>query len=152
MQIGEDQDYFKPGDTVNFYINDNDLAQPTVNQKTTVMWYLDSGSDVTQGQNINLANGQLDDMAVGGESWDLLCVVFSTSTNHMRYAPHGMISSDTPLVRASVQVTVANDEGDEDGDRLVTGVDPVTGIIRIFGDVQGQDGDSDLNDGRLRDH
>ena len=133
---GEDQDYFKPGDKVNFYINDNDLAQPTVNQKTTVMWYLDSGSDVTQGQNINLANGELNNVGVGSG------VVFSTSTNstpHMRYAPHGMISSDTPLVRASVQVTVANDGGDENGDRLVTGVDPVTGIIRIFGDVQGQD-------------
>ena len=135
---GEDQDYFKPGDTVNFYINDNDLAQPTVNQKTTVVWYLDSGT-VTQGQNINLANGELDDQDSGA--------VFSTSTKHMRYAPH----DDTPLVRDSIQVTVGNDGGSDNGDRLVTGVDPDKGIIRIFGDVVGQaandqNGDGDFDD------
>ena len=144
---GEEQDYFKPGDTVNFYINDNDLAQPTVNQKTTVVWYLDTGT-VTQGQSLNLANGELN-----GNLLD--SVVFSTSTpqktSHMRYAPNGMVSDDTPLVRASIKVDVDNESDDDNGDRLVTGADPDTGIIRIFGNVAGQpamdvDDDGDLDD------
>ena len=139
--IGEEQDYFKPGDTVDFYINDDDLAQPTVNQKTTVVWYLDSvAPTVSQGETLNLANGQIGGDAVG--SGGLRNVVFSTSTpqktSHERYAPNGILSPDTPLVRASVSVTVDNELNGDDGDRLVTGADPAEGTIRIFGDVEGQ--------------
>ena len=128
---GEEQDYFKPGDTVDFYINDDDLARPTVNQRTTVIWQLNTASaTVSQGQTLNLADGEIDGALAG---------VFSTSTPHETFAPNGMLSGTTPLVRASVTVTVADDYAGNNGDRLVTSADSDTGTIKIFGDVDGQD-------------
>ena len=142
----EEKDFFKPGDTVNFYINDDDLAQLTVNQKTTVTWYLDAGANVAAGATLNLANGEIGGNAIGESTGGLDGAVFSTSTAHKRYAPNGFLSQDTPLAKTPT-VSVGEDRGDGgDGDRLVTSTDVNRGIIKIFGPVDGGNAVRDSDD------
>ena len=110
--IGEEKDYFKPGDTVNFYLMDDSLALPTSNQKTTVTWALGPLSGNGTGQIDGRAEFSLVTGMVEGRITDNLAQenFNSTSSKWAQYAPVGDAAA-TPLVGAPT-ITVYVDDGD----------------------------------------
>ena len=110
---GEEKDYFKPGDTVDFYLMDDSLALPTSNQKTTVTWALGSnigqeGGPIPARDEFSLVTGVVGsvfDEALAQDNFN------STSSKWAQYAPGGDAGA-TPLVGAPT-VTVYEDDGQE---------------------------------------
>ena len=153
----EQQDFYRPGVTVDFYLKDPDLALPTGNRTATVTFTVPSGT-VTGGNGFTLivppdplngdpsgtyapqigTNGTttaetgfgagVADNGVSDET------TFMANEHWMGY----MGTADTPLDGTPV-VTVRNaDQPGQNGNRLVTSSNPETGVFAIFENVNGR--------------
>ena len=114
------KDFFKPGDTANFFLKDSGLAEPTTIRQTTVTWSLDAagaGQDVEIGDVLSLVTGEITDRF--GDSADTFSTTTDSLTAHAGYAPAGDASA-TPL----------------DGDPVVK----VNGAKRAIDSVDASDG------------
>ena len=148
----EQKDFYKPGDTVNFYLKDPDLRELPVNSRTTVKFTLavgnnwdtndvvslagtnDPNDDPDSGYDRSPTGGDTDSGALGGG--------VSTSTRYVNYAPGGDPGA-TPLV-GRPDITVRNaDQRGQDGSPFVLTYNPEFGTLTFPASVNGQSAEED---------
>ena len=128
-----EKDFYKPGDTVNFFLKDPGLAESTTIRQTTVTWSLDSqgaGQDIVQDDVLNLVTGEVD----GRISNDL--DTFSTTTDsktaHAGYAPADSDGMRAPSATPLDGDPVVKVNGAK---RAIDSVDPDKGTFQFLRDV-----------------